>query len=192
VRKVLLTVMSAGVLSLGAFGQSRPIESGQTAVTLSSGFVAAATSLGVGLATVIPGQLFAGVVSFPVTGGALDLATARGEIYHSGGLELTAGTTRVQLLNFTIDTTAAAKLTGLVVANGSVVGRVHLFNLLLPAAVVPPLVPDNQLLTIPNVRVTLSADAAAALNALFNVTAFTPGFEIGTARVSAFTGRRVF
>lgn len=190
--KILMSVFCAGVLAIGAFGQTRPLESGRTAVTLSSGFLSAVTALGVNVVPVLPSQIFEGVVSFPVTGGTLDLATARGEIDHSGGLQLSAGTTRVQLLNFIIDTTDTPKLTGMVVANGAVLGRVHLFNLTLPAGITLPLTPQNELLTIPNTTVRLSETAAAALNALFNVTAFEPGFEIGTARVSAFTGRRVF
>jgi len=192
VRKSLFAAIGITVLTLGAFGQTRPIETGRTAVTLSSGFLAAATTLGVSVTGVLPGQLVSGVASFPVTAGTLDLATAKGEIDHSGGLELRAGTTRVQLLNFVIDTTASARLTGIVVANGTLVGRVHLFDLTLPSGITLPLVPDNELLTIPNTMVKLSETAATALNALFNVTAFTPGFDVGTARVSAFTGRRVF
>lgn len=192
-RKIFLCAISAGILAVSAFGQTRPVESGRTAVTLGSSFLAAATSLGVSVAPILPAPpLFAGVVSFPITGGTLDLATARGEIGHSGGLELSAGTTKVQLVNFTIDTTESPKLSGMVIANGMVVGRVHLFDLTLPSGITLPLVPDNELLTIPNTAVKLSETAATALNALFNVTAFTPGFEIGSARVSAFTGRRVF
>lgn len=191
-RKILLSVLSAGILAAGAYGQTRPLETGRTAVTLSSGFLAAASALGVTVTPVLPSSILTGVVSFPITGGTLDLGTARGEIDHSGGLELRAGSTRVQLLNFVIDTTATPRLTGMVVANGSVVGRVHLFDLTLPAGITLPLMPDNELLTIPNTAVKLSETAATALNALFNVTAFTPGFEIGTARVSAFTGRRLF
>jgi hypothetical protein len=189
---MLLSVLSAGILSLGAFGQTRPLDSGQTAVTLSSGFLGAVTSLGLSVTPVLPGTLFGGVASFPVNGGTLDLATARGEIGHTGGLEFAAGMTKVQLLNFVIDTTETPKLTGAVVANGTLVGRVHLFDLTLPDGITLPLEPQNELLIIPNTGVRLSAAAAEALNALFNVTAFTPGFEIGTARVSLFVNRRVF
>jgi hypothetical protein len=189
---MLLSVVSATLLTVSAFGETRPVDSGRTAVTLSSGFVAAVTSLGVGVAAVLPAQAFGTVVSFPITGGIIDLSTARAEVPHSGGLELTAGMTKVQLLNFTIDTTDTPKLTGTVVANGTLLGRVHLFDLQLPSGITLPLQATNELLTIPNTTVRLSATAAEALNALFNVEAFTAGFEIGTAQVSAFLGRRVF
>lgn len=191
-KKALFSVFAAGVLTLGVFGQTRPIESGQTAVTLSASFLSAASSLGVSLAPVLPGQQFGDLVSFPIIAGILDLATARGEIGHGGGLELRAGSTRVQLLNFAIDTSGAPRLSGTVVANGTFIGRVHLFDLTLPSGITLPLQPQNELLTIPNTVVRLSETAATALNGLFNVTAFTPGFEVGTARVSAFTNRRVF
>ena len=41
-------------------------------------------------------------VSFPITGGTIDPATAAGTITHSGGLQLRAGATRVRLTSFTI------------------------------------------------------------------------------------------
>ena len=39
-----------------------------------------------------------GAVTFPVTGGAIDLDTASGNILHSGGLTLKAGNTQVRVL----------------------------------------------------------------------------------------------
>ena len=52
---------------------------GKTTVTLSNDFLAALVALRLSAGTVGEGTLRSGVASFPVTGGALDLATAKGD-----------------------------------------------------------------------------------------------------------------
>ncbi len=159
---------------------------GRTTVTLSNDFLNGLSTLRVAAGTVGEGSLRSGVASFAITGGALDLANAKGEINHTGGLSLTAGTTRVELLSFNIDTTGARPvLTGLVTANGDLVGRIPLFNLELPTLTLPLQPQAFNTLFIPGVKVTLTAEAAGALNSVFGVTAFTEGFNIGTASVFA-------
>ncbi|HWQ32417.1 MAG TPA: hypothetical protein VNQ79_06000 [Blastocatellia bacterium] len=159
---------------------------GRTSVVLSSDFLTAASALGIAPGAITEGSVRSGIASFPITGGVIDLASAKGEINHSGGLSLTRGGTQVQLLSFNIDTTgAAAVLTGLVVVNGNVLGRVPLFNLGLPALALPLRPEPGNVLFIPGVRVTLTAEAAGALNTVFNLNAFVQGFNIGTASVYA-------
>ena len=159
--------------------------SGQaTVVALSQDLVGALSSLGVQPSALGYSALIKGHAYFPISSGAIDAATAKGEILHFGGLRLTAGSTRVELSDFIIDTTGAPRLTGLVTANGDVVGRIALFNLGLPQLSLP-LAPQGRRLVVPNVAVTLTQEAATALNGAFNVRAFQPGFNIGEAKVSA-------
>lgn len=161
---------------------------GKTSVTLSNEFLGALVALRLSAGTVGDGTLRSGVASFPVTGGALDLATAKGEINHTGGLFLAAGSTRVELLSFNIDTSGTRTvLTGLVTANGNFVGRVPLFDLTLPAVTLPLQPQSFGNLFLPGVKLTLSSEAAAALNSIFGVTAFAQGFNIGTASLFAVT-----
>ena len=77
---------------------------------------------------------------------------------------LRRGSTTVRLESFIIDTTGAGGivLTGLVSANGSVVGRIPLFDLTLPASFV-----DVTLIRLDGIGVTLRPEAAGALNAVF-------------------------
>lgn len=161
---------------------------GKTSVSLSNDFLGALVALRLSAGTVGDATLRSGVASFPVTGGALDLATAKGEINHTGGLFLAAGSTRVELLSFNIDTSGTRTvLTGLVTANGNFVGRVPLFDLTLPAVTLPLQPQAFGNLFLPGVRLTLSSEAAAALNSIFGVTAFAQGFNIGTASLFAVT-----
>ncbi|HMD42020.1 MAG TPA: hypothetical protein VKH45_03000 [Candidatus Acidoferrum sp.] len=77
--------------------QTKTIGFGQTSVALSSVFVSALHTLGLTPGVVRPSNLGDGKVAFPITGGAIDLQTARGEISHSGGLTLTSGSTVLHL-----------------------------------------------------------------------------------------------
>lgn len=165
-------------------GPSVALRLGATSVTLSADLLNAASALQVTLDDVSPAVVAGGVAIFPIVGGVLDAANARGEIIHLGGLSLRAGGTTVTLTDFVIDTTGAQpRLTGLVTAGGNVVGRVPLFDLQLPELPLPLTPSARGKLTINQVTLTLTAEAAAALNATFNVSAFSAGLNIGTAKV---------
>lgn len=184
------SIVAVLLLTVAAFAQgTRVVESGETTVALSSGFLNALQSLGVAPGLVAPTQLKGTTVNFPVNGGAIDLKTAAGNIGHGGGLTLSSGDTWVAIQNFTIDTTGKSPvISGLVVANGSLVGRITLFDLNLPKDFRLPLAQYRGVLVdLPQVGVTLDAAAASALNHTFRTDAFSAGFPIGTARVRAFT-----
>ena len=175
------------LLLLGSVGSAvaaptAQVAGGRTWAQLSTDFLGAVESLGLHVSPIGPGSLRRGVASFPIPGGALDLANARGDIFHTGGLTLRAGATEVRLLNFVIDTQDAPVLTGLVVVNGDLLGRVPLFDLALGAA--PEL--KRSLLVVGDVDVTLTSVAADALNDVFAVDAFQAGFPIGEAAVLTF------
>lgn len=70
--------------------------------------------------------------------------------------------------------------------NGTLLGRLVLFNLILPPGFSVPLRTVGPLLNLKDVKVELSSTAAAALNSVFDVKAFTAGFDIGAADVFAF------
>ena len=173
--------------------QTKTLEAGVTKVTLSSGFVSALEGLGLRAGTVGPTHLFNGVVNFPLTGGAVDLDTAKAQILHSGGLTLSPASSpenaeqTVRLESFIIDTTGSAPvITGLVIVKGALIGRVPLFNLQLPSGITLPLKTQDGQLVLDGVGVTLTSTAAQALNSVFKVNALEGGFNIGAAKVRAF------
>jgi len=178
---VLAMLLLALAAQPAAADPTAQVEGGRTSVELSEGFVTALGSLGVAPGAIEPARLKRGRASFPIPGGALDLETARGDVFHLGGLTLGAGGTTVGLLNFVIDTTGEPVLTGLVSVNGDLVGRVPLFDLELTEA---PELRRWGGLRIDGVNVTLTAEAANALNMIFGVSDFVEGFEIGVARVA--------
>ena len=167
--------------------QTKTLFTGRTSVKLSSTFTGALSSLGVSVGRVFPTEIEYGTANFPVTGGAIDLDTASGNVLHSGGLTLKAGDTKVTLQSFIIDTTTGKPMiTGLVSVNGSLLGRIPLFDLTLPAGFSLPLHLNENRLVLKGVGVTLDATAAGALDAVFHVNAFTAGFPIGTAQVVSY------
>lgn len=188
VKQVMAVACIGTWMAAAGAAQTVPVASGRTSVTLSTEFLGALTALQVRPGVIGQGRLVGTVASFPITQGSVDATNARGEIFHTGGLSLEAGTTtRVQLLNFTIETTHNIPvLTGLVVVNNAVVGRLPLFALRLPANLTLPLAPrGGAVVDLNGVGITLGRDAAEALNGVFRVTAFTAGFNIGTANVRA-------
>jgi hypothetical protein len=182
-RTFALTGLAVALATVSATAApTEELDGGQTSVELSSTLVGALNSLNVELRDISPGRVQRGRATFPVESGAVDLDNLAGEIVHEGGLQLRAGNTRVELIDFVIDTTGEQiVLTGLVILNDSLVGRIPLFNVALTS--------DAELLRngvrIPGAALTLTSEAASALNTSFAVTAFTAGLDIGSATVTA-------
>lgn len=182
--KASLLTLTLTIAAFSAQAATYVPSAGSTRVTPSTDLINALDSLGVEIGKVKPGKLTGkGIAIFPITGGAMDLTRGKSEIIHSGGFSLTAGNTRVVLNNFIIDTTGTSPvLRGTVIVNGELVGRLVLFDVDLSDVNIQQ---KPKLLDITNAELTLNAGAAAALNEIFGVTAFTEGFPIGTANIFA-------
>ncbi|MBX3296128.1 MAG: hypothetical protein KF762_10495 [Acidobacteria bacterium] len=170
--------------AVGNFDGQINLATGLTNVRLSNGFILAAQSLNIEVMSSSRIRIRRGVATFPITGATLDAQTLRGEILHSSGLIFERGSAAVKIERFAIDTTGAQPIiTGLASANGSVVGRIPLFNLNLSNAQVSA---SGQFISITGVGVTLRQEAAGALNTVFETDAFVEGFNIGNANVFGF------
>lgn len=191
-----LAVTLVGALAFAPAAMSAPsvqFVAGYTSVALSPDLLNALGSLGVVPDNVLPGGLnptSAGATAvFPIPTGELDAAGPKLEILHSGGLTLTAGETRVALTSFIIENIGASgqlRLTGVVKANDSIVGRIPLFSVVLTQA--PTVQPESGSsagkLTVRQARLKLTKTAADTLNAAFGLDGvFTSGFPIGTALI---------
>lgn len=181
---------------------------GKTCVQLDDGFVGQLVALNISPGVIKPAFLRKGKVCFPIRGGGIDLEDLRGEIIHTGGLalmqekaigdeaaedeavedEAIVEETIVELTTFIIDTTGAPVLTGLVIVDGTLLGRVPLFNLDLSEAIIRQ---KYKKLSVRNVVLTLTETAANALNGVFESPEdVVGGFEefdpVGVAKVSAY------
>ena len=192
-KKIVRTAALALGIALSAAGPqavaapTAQINGGYTLVEFLPEFIGALTSLQIAPSKNLPGTLYQRIGFFPITGGRLDASNAKGEVPHSGGLKLTCGATQVALTDFIIDTASGApKLTGMVTANGSIVGRIPLFNVALPAITLPlQMPPGPEILLIEGSRIALTQEAATALNGVFATNAVAAGFNVGIASVYA-------
>lgn len=160
---------------------------GTTSVGLGAEFLSAIENIKVSAFALRPSKvirkssLTLPTVTFPIVSGRIDAADLRGEIAHSGGLRLVSSSAQVDLSNFTIDTTSGAHISGLVVVDGSLAGRIRLFDLQLPPQTLPQTGRD---LKISGIGVRLSSEAALSLNQIFGTGVFQAGMNIGTASVA--------
>ena len=148
-----------------------------TTLALDPGAASALTSLGIEAAPVGPATAGQGGLSFPITSGNANLETLAGTIRHSGGISLTRGSTRVELTRFYINVDDAPDLT-------AVVGGQRLSILNLDVSGLTRDVEGRQV-TLGNVKASLTAGAASALNQAFGTNAFREGLVLGTATVVA-------
>jgi hypothetical protein len=166
---------------------------GSTAVALDANFVAALGTLGLTPATVGTATLTDGSVSFPITGGTVTVFDkssgyrpyVQGTILHqNSGLSLTAGSTTVELTNFTIDPGTPARLFGDVAVNGQQAApSAPLFDL--DGTTLKPISKDAQgNAVLQGTTVKLSPEAAGLLNQTFGTDALKAGLVIGIATIT--------
>ena len=166
--------------------------SGQaTSVTLDPGFVAGLTSLKLTPAPVGSAKIDGGIATFPITGGNVSYFTpggpvnpyVQGLINHSGsGLSLTGGGIKVELTDFVVDP-AKSVLTGKVTANGKVAAESAPLFFLDGRTLKPLQTGASDTAILEGTTVSLTKEAADLLNKTYNVTALTPFFKVGVAKI---------
>jgi hypothetical protein len=162
-----------------------------TAVLLDANFVAALTSLGLTPGVVGTATLTDGSLHFPITGGHVDYYDpaakyrpyVQGTIEHNGsGFSLTAGDTKVELTNFTIDP-GKSLLYGDVSVNGaSAAKQAVLFNLY--GGTLKPLQMDGNNAILEGTTVHVSQVAADLLDKTFKTDAVKSQLLVGIAKIT--------
>lgn len=187
-RRSPLGILAASALAGGALaaapsaaGATVPVEDGQTNLHLNAATAKALSDLGVSVAPVGPARADGLRVSFPIDGGRIDPETAAGTIDHEGGLAFTSGRATVRVTDFTVRTNVSKPYLAARVGNG----RIRLLNLDLSDAAVIRRGPGRVGTWAVRVRSTLTAQAAAALNAAFG-SSLTGGIAIGRVDLRAF------
>ena len=177
----LVTSASA---STGHRSTAVDVRGGNTTLTVAPTTLKVLTDNGVKV-TAIPNALGAGgTFLFPIVGGKIDPATVAGTIVHSGGLQFAAGGTKLGVQDFIIDT-GEKVLTARVSGTDT---RIPLLNLDLSKA---KIVKGGAVISISNVKASLTGEAAAALNDTFHVSLFTAGLPIGVTRSIVLTDFRL-
>jgi hypothetical protein len=200
--KAKLTKASARVLKKGfglkvkkgtVFGKAKVVAdlsavslkaAGDTTLDPDPGAAAALEGAGISLAPIAPATAGPGGFEFPITGGKVNTSDLNGDIKHSGGIQFSMPAMHgsgpgvvVDLTDFTIQIDENPDL---VASVGD--SRVSILSLDLSGASID-IMGTN--VTVSHVEASLTADAAAALNATFSTSLFTEGLVIGTATVAA-------
>lgn len=162
-------------------GVTVSVVGGKTKLSVDKDTGAALGSLGIAVEPIEPAYVRRGSFRFPITGGEVDAKTLTGQIRHSGGLAFVKGATRVELADFFINIDAEPDLTAMV--GGS---RVSILSLDLSDLKRKDR--GNKVL-LSGIEASLTAGAAAALNAAFSTSAFQEGLLIGTAQVKAYVNK---
>lgn len=178
-RKLIAPVALAAALAAApAASADVGLTGGATTLRLDPGTARALDTLGVSVAPVSGARAAGGGVRFPISGGAIEPATAAGTILHRGGLRLRAGSTRVVLSSPRVSIAKnSVRLSTRV--GGS---RIHIATL--SGARVSR---DGFDVNVADARARLTQKAARALNRAFGVTAFRRGLALGTVSVRSQT-----
>jgi hypothetical protein len=162
------------------------VQGGRTTVTLSPAFLADLTALKITPTANFESQLYQNQIFFPITSGAINLQNAAGQMLHSGGITLTAGTKQVRLESFILSTLGEqGYITALVVVDGKFLGRINLFDVDFPTNLTLPLNPKSGDFFL-SVILNLDPQGAAALNDAFGVKTFQDNLYMGYALSLAF------
>jgi len=190
---------SSSSSSSSQFGRPEPVASlaaipagGSTAVALDADFVAALGTLGLTPGVVGDATLTDGSVAFPITGGTVTLFDkdsgyrpyVQGTLLHqNSGLSFTAGSTTVEITNFTVDPGTPARLFGDVAVNGEqAVASAPLFDL--DGSTLNPPAMESGNAVLQGTEVKLSPEAAELLNQTFGTDALAGGLLIGVATIT--------
>lgn len=154
------------------------IGAGSTTLTPAPEVTAALGALGVTIAPTGKATTTANGFGFPITGGKVNPRTFAGTVLHAGsGITASKGAASLTLSDFQIVINGSPSLSALVAGT-----RVTL--LALDTSAISITSAANGLVAA-NVAATLTPAAAAALNAAFDTTVFSPGLRLGTVSIGA-------
>ena len=153
------------------------IVGGQTMLALDPATAAVLSKNGVSIALASEARVVPSGISFPISGGVVS-PKLLGTIKHNGGLTFRAGGKQLTVRDFVINT-RTGRLSAYV---DQAKVRIPLLDLSLAKARVTA---SGHVVTVANVKATLDAAAAGALDKYFGTTLFKGGIPIGTARVQA-------
>jgi len=176
--KRLIPVGTAAALLIAAPSASGAVDlaGGSTRLALDEDTAAALGSLGVRVRPTGAAEARGTRVTFPISGGAIDPATAAGRIEHRGGLRLAGGGRSITLRDYTVRVGRSIRLSARV-------GGARVPVLTLTGR--PRVTRDGFATTVSGLTARLTAPAAAALNRTFGVHAFAEGAVLGRVRVAA-------
>jgi len=146
------------------------LDGGATAIKLAPKAAKALRSAGIRVVLAKPARVVRGTIAFPVNGGEIDPATAKGTITHRGGLTFRMGRAKVAVKNPTLNTNKR-----------TLTVRVGSRSLVLATVKGGKVTRDGFDTEVGALKLTLSKKAASALNRAFGIRSIKGGMALGTA-----------
>lgn len=146
------------------------LSGGTTSVKLAKTFKQA----GVKVSPAKPAKNKSGSVVFPISGGSIDPATAKGTITHKGGLTFKMGQGKFTLTNPTLNT-----------AKGTLSFRLGRQTVVVGSAKGGKVTRNGFATNVAGVKLTLNKRAALTFNSAFGIRSFKAGQPLGTATVAS-------
>lgn len=157
------------------------LDGGTTALKFDGKTVKALRNAGITVAVTKPARAKGATATFPISGGDIDPATAKGTIAHKGGLTFRMGRTKLTLTALTLNTgkrTLTAKAGKRTITIGSLAGG--------------KVSREGFATSVAGVKVKLGKGAALGLNRAFGGRVFKSGLALGTASVKPETDEIAF
>jgi len=146
------------------------VSGGTTTLKLDGKTVRALKRAGITVSYNKPAKVKGGVVSFPVSGGTIDPATAKGTLTHKGGLTIKAGKKKAALKSITLNS-----------AKGQFTAKVGKSTVAFANVKGGKVTRDGFATEVAGYNVTISKKGAAALNKALGVRSVKSGTKLGTA-----------
>ena len=175
-RLIPLAAAAALLATAPAANAAVGLSGGSTQVTLNKGTAQALSSLGVSVTPTGRARANGTRVTFPITGGSIDPATAAGTIRHRGGLRFRGHGKSITLKDYNVSVGNRIRLSARV---GN--ARVTVLNL----TGTPKVTRAGFNTNVSGLTAELTTAAAKALNATFGVHAFRKGIKLGRVKVAA-------
>ena len=173
-RLIPLAAAAALLATAPAADAAVGLSGGSTQVTLNKGTAQALSSLGVSVTPTGRARANGTRVTFPITGGSIDPATAAGTIRHRGGLRFRGHGKSITLKDYNVSVGNRIRLSARV---GN--ARVTILNL----TGTPKVTRAGFNTNVSGLTAELTTAAAKALNATFGVHAFRKGIKLGRVKV---------
>jgi hypothetical protein len=184
---VVLFVLACApsILSAQTPSQTPSVDFGRTTIQLNPGFLNSVQAQGATITDLHGNAIQNNSLTLRATGGAVDLTTSAGEVEHTGGQLINAAGTILRIQNLTLDTTnpTAPIVTAEFIVNDHFVSRMALYNVQPPAGATLPLQPQNGVLQVNGLGLTLASATASAINTALGGQYAQAGTPIGTANV---------
>ena len=157
------------------------IVSGSATVILTPATLQQFTGLGVTLTDLTLVRLPNGTNVLPALQGAIDLTTSFNEVVYGGGYQFVSGSHIIQVRNLTLDLMGpSAIFYGIVIEDGTFVGREAIFSIVATGAPTLPIVPVNGAISHNGLNLSFQQPFLSLLNGAFGNTGLSATTVVGT------------